>query len=104
MRINVETRKGQLIEVDGQEGSSVMEAIRNAGIDEIQALCGGQLTCATCHIYVDNNYFDLLPPMDPHEEDMLETSDHLKRNSRLACQVPCSEKLSGIRVVIAPKD
>ncbi len=104
MKINVMTRQGQEVLVEGSENFSLMEVIRNDGIAELEALCGGQLTCATCHVYVDDDYIGLLPPKDIYEDDMLETSDYMQPNSRLACQIPCSEKLDGIRVVIAPAD
>jgi ferredoxin, 2Fe-2S len=104
MKISVETRKGQVVLVDYDGNGSMMEAIRDSGIDEIEALCGGQAACATCHIYVDSESLHLLPPKNPVEDGLLEYSDYGRPTSRLACQIPCSEKLNGVRVVIAPKD
>jgi 2Fe-2S ferredoxin len=104
MEISVETREGRIIMIEYSGSRTIMEAIRDSDINEIEALCGGQLTCATCHIYVDADHLSLLPPKDCCEEELLESSDHYKPTSRLACQIPCSEKLSGIRVIIAPRD
>jgi 2Fe-2S ferredoxin len=104
MKLFVTTRENEALIIEGDSDISVMEAIRNNGIDELQALCGGQLSCATCHVYVDSEVLDRLPPITGFENDLLDSSDHRKPNSRLACQIPCSGELNEIRVVIAPED
>jgi 2Fe-2S ferredoxin len=81
-----------------------MQIIRNAGLDELLALCGGNCSCATCHIYVDPAQVSLLPPISTDEGDLLESSDHRRDNSRLGCQVKFSETMAGLRVTIAPED
>jgi 2Fe-2S ferredoxin len=97
-------RDGSIREVEGQIGWSVMEIIREAGIDEVLALCGGCCSCATCHVHVDEGWIDLLPPPSSDEQDLLETSSHCAPTSRLSCQIKFSQELDGLRVSIAPED
>lgn len=96
-------RSGIEYSVDATEGNSVMEIIRNAGLDELLALCGGSCSCATCHIYVDPAFVERLAPMGPDEGDLLDSSGHRRAESRLACQVLFDGSLSGMRVTIAPE-
>jgi 2Fe-2S ferredoxin len=81
-----------------------MENIRDAGIDELLALCGGCLSCATCHVYVDDADRPSLPRMSTDEDDLLGSSTHRAAGSRLLCQLPFSDALAGLRVTIAPED
>lgn len=69
-------RDGREETVVAEAGHSVMEAIRTAGVDELLALCGGCCACATCHVYVDEEFLDLLPPIGEDENDLLDSSDH----------------------------
>ncbi|NWK99061.1 ferredoxin [Sphingobium lactosutens] len=100
----VTTRKGAEINIVESREVSVMEAIRDAGIDEVLALCGGCCSCATCHVHVDEDWFEKLPPMTDDEGDLLDSSDHRTATSRLSCQLPFSQALDGLRVTIAPED
>lgn len=100
----VTTRDGARREIDGETGLSVMEVIRNAGIDELLALCGGCASCATCHVYIDPSFADRLPPVSNDENDLLDSSDHRNETSRLSCQVPFGPDLDGLMVTIAPED
>lgn len=102
--ITVTTRSGQSVAVTGQPGLSVMELIRDAGIDELLALCGGCLSCATCHVFVDPAFADRLPPLGTDEDDLLDSSSVRRPESRLSCQIPFSDALDGLRVEIAPED
>jgi ferredoxin len=103
-QLTVVTRNGSEQTFEAQNGFSVMEAIRDQGIDELLALCGGCCSCATCHVYVDDAFVDELPPLRGDENDLLDSSDHRQANSRLSCQIPISAKLDGLRVTIAPED
>lgn len=103
-QIILTTREGETQTIEGTNGDSVMETLRNAGVDEIIALCGGSCSCATCHVYVDEADFAQLPPLSPAEEDLLESSEHRRPNSRLSCQVRLSSDLDDIHVTIAPED
>lgn len=96
----VVTREGEERSIDADAGLSVMEAIRDAGIDEILALCGGNCSCATCHVHIDPAYLDALPPMSEDENDLLDSIDDRDETSRLSCQVPVTAALDGARITI----
>jgi len=100
----VTTREGETRELDPSAGLSAMEAIRDAGIDELMALCGGVCSCATCHVHVDPAFAALLPAMSEDENDLLDSSSHRDARSRLACQIRLNDALSGLRVTIAEED
>jgi ferredoxin, 2Fe-2S len=97
-------RSGQEHALEAGSGRTVMEVIRDGGIDELLALCGGCLSCATCHVHVDADFSQLLPTMSEDENDLLDSSDHRDERSRLSCQIPMTEALAGLRVTIAPED
>ena len=103
-KLIVVTREGDESVFEGESGLSVMEVIRDNGVDELLALCGGCCSCATCHIYVDEEFADRLPAMSEDENDLLDSSDHRTELSRLSCQIPFSDALDGIKVTIAPED
>ncbi len=103
-KLIVVTRDGAESTVQGQEGLSVMEVIRDNGFDELLALCGGCCSCATCHVHVDEEWLPSLPSMSGDESDLLDSSDARQPNSRLSCQIPFSAALDGLRVQIAPED
>jgi 2Fe-2S ferredoxin len=102
--ITVTTRDGIEHEIEGRLGLSVMENLRDGGIDQMMALCGGCCSCATCHIYIDEAFVNLLPPPSEDENDLLDSSAHRRENSRLSCQIKLSENLAGLRIVISPED
>jgi ferredoxin, 2Fe-2S len=104
MQLIVTTREGEARCIEGHEGQSVMELIRGSGDDELLALCGGCCSCATCHVYVDEAFKDSLAAMSADENDLLDGSSHRNGRSRLACQIPYSHELHGLRVTIAPED
>jgi 2Fe-2S ferredoxin len=103
-KLIVVNRAGDEQALDGDTGLSVMEVIRDAGFDELLALCGGCCSCATCHVYVDPGFADALPATSEDENDLLDSSDHRNDTSRLSCQVVLTEALDGLRVTIAPED
>lgn len=100
----VVTRNGEERAITGEAGLSVMEVIRDAGIDEILALCGGCCSCATCHVHVDPEFAAKLPKMGPDEDDLLDSTSDRDANSRLSCQIPFSDALDGLRVTVAAED
>ncbi|WP_201840545.1 2Fe-2S iron-sulfur cluster-binding protein [Microvirga zambiensis] len=103
--ITLKTRDGSVHEFEGREGRSLMENIRDAGFEELVAMCGGCMSCATCHVYIDNVPADVkLPPMSVDEDELLDGSDYRQPSSRLSCQVPLVAALRGIAVTIAPED
>ncbi len=102
--LNVTLRTGETRSVPARTGVSVMETIRDSGIDEIMAICGGCCSCATCHVYVADEDWSRLSPPGPGEAELLEFSEHPTERSRLSCQIKMSEGLDGLSVTIAPED
>ncbi|MDI1295615.1 MAG: 2Fe-2S iron-sulfur cluster-binding protein [bacterium] len=102
--LNVIMRDGTCKTIDAPADMSVMEAIRDAGVDELLALCGGCCSCATCHVYVDPAVAASLPPVSADESDLLDGSPHRNDYSRLSCQVMMRDALSGLTITIAPED
>ncbi len=88
--------------VDVAVGTNLMRAATDHGIEGIVGDCGGSMSCATCHVYVDDGFADRLPAMQPNEDQILDfTAAGRAPNSRLACQIVMSEALAGIVVRVA---
>ena len=94
---------GRRHEVSAETDMSVMEAAIDNGVEGIEAVCGGGLSCATCHVYVDEEWLSKLPPIEQGEEQMLgTTAAERKANSRLSCQLDVTEELDGLVVHLPP--
>lgn len=102
--INVINRDGRRRAIAATPGQSLMEVIRDAGVDELLALCGGCCSCATCHVVIDDAAMGLLTKMSDDENDLLDSSDHRTANSRLSCQVAITPEMDGMIVTIAKED
>ena len=90
---------GTNTELEVAPGKRVMQSAIAAGIDGIVAECGGQAMCATCHVYVDPGFADVLPTMSDEEDEMLEdTASPRTEDSRLSCQLVLTEELDGLVV------
>jgi len=89
--------------IDVQNGLTVMEGAVQNDIPGIDADCGGGMACATCHVYVDDEWLDKLPTKEDGEEDMLDMAFEPKKNSRLSCQIIVSDDLDGLIVNIPSK-
>ena len=87
-------------EIKADVALSIMENIRDHGIDGILALCGGSCSCATCHVIVDPSFIDKLPAMSADENELLDCSNARTATSRLSCQIPMTAELNGLRVAI----
>jgi ferredoxin, 2Fe-2S len=103
-KLTIRTREGIETTVEADQSLSVMEIIRDNGVDEVLAICGGCCSCATCHVYIDPAFADKLPKMSLDESDLLEGSRYRTEMSRLSCQIPMSGSLDGMRVTVAPED
>ena len=101
-KIIVKDREGNVQELSADIGLTLMEIIRDAGMD-IEAACGGCCACATCHLYVDKDWFSKLSAKEDDEESMLDQAFNVKNNSRLGCQVEFNDELDGIKVELAPE-
>ena len=102
MKIKVTSRDGNTQVLEGDTNSSLMEIIRDGGLD-IEAACGGCCACATCHVYIGYNWLDKLNPIEDEEESMLDQVFDIKKNSRLSCQINLSDELDGLELAIAPE-
>ena len=90
--------EGTARSVEAEEGSTVMEnAVRN-GIPGIEAECGGACACATCHVYVEEEWRGATGEPEPMEEDMLDFASDVRPNSRLSCQIRVRPELDGLVV------
>ena len=95
------TGKSHTVEVS--EGLTVMEGAVQNNIPGIDADCGGSMACATCHVYVKEEWFDKLPKKEDGEEDMLDMAYEPNKFSRLSCQLIVSDELDGLVVSIPSK-
>ena len=102
--IKVKLLNGEVREIQAERGQSLMEALRGSGVDELLALCGGMMSCSTCHVYLSEADFERASPQGDDEKDMLSMSDHLRPTSRLSCQIALSDDLLSLEVEIAPED
>ena len=102
-KIIYNTHDNQTHSIDVQNGLSVMEGAVQNDIPGIDADCGGGMACATCHVYVKEEWLDKLPTKEDGEEDMLDMAFEPKKNSRLSCQIIVSDELDGLTVNIPSK-
>ena len=100
MKILVTDGHGVEHVVEAQDGWTVMEIIRDAGLP-IKAECGGSCVCATCHVLVDDEWFAKLPEKSEEEIDMLDLALEVFDTSRLSCQIEFDKSLDGLKVKIA---
>ena len=89
--------------IEVANGLSVMEGAVQNNIPGIDADCGGSMACATCHVYVKEEWFDKLQKKEDGEEDMLDMAFEPKKNSRLSCQLMVTEQLDGLVVNLPEK-
>ena len=104
MKIVITTRDGQTHDIAAVAGTTLLEAIRFAGIDDLLALCGDCCSCATFHVMVDQSCPEMISPTSPDEDDLLDASDHRVLGSRLSCQILLDDSHDGLQVTIAPAD
>jgi ferredoxin, 2Fe-2S len=102
-KVRVIDRDGVERELDAPTGASLMEPLRDMD-DGVAAICGGMCSCATCHVYVDDEWVARIPPPMSDETDMLGDLTTRKPNSRLSCQVMLNDSMSGIKVSVAPEE
>lgn len=100
----VVTRDGLKLVVKAHRGRSLMEALRDGGVGDVLALCGGCCSCGTCHVYVDGPWLPNLKAPAEDEQMLLGASSHLRDNSRLSCQIKMEDMLDGLRITVAPEE
>ena len=94
---------GKTHTIEVASGLSVMEVAVQNNIPGIDADCGGSMACATCHVYVKEEWFNKLPKKEDGEEDILDMAFEPKKNSRLSCQLMVSDQLDGLVVNLPEK-
>ena len=93
---------GESRTLDVEKGLTVMEGAIQNNIPGIDADCGGSMACATCHVYVQENWLNKLNKIEDAEQDMLDMAHNPKKNSRLSCQLIVTDELNGL-VVTTPE-
>jgi len=99
-KITFIAQDGSRHEVEAENGSTVMEAAIKEGLSGVEAECGGACACATCHVYVDEEWFERTGSPEPMEEDMLDFAYDVRPTSRLSCQIRVRDELDGLLVTI----
>ena len=89
--------------VDVSNGLTVMEGAVQNDIPGIDADCGGSMACATCHVYVKDDWFNKLPKKNEGEDDMIDQAFEPNKSSRLSCQIQISDNLDGLKVYLPEK-
>ena len=102
MKIFVTDRDGNKHTLEGDSNDTLMEVIRDNSLD-IEAACGGCCACATCHVYVFEEWIKKLPAIDDDEESMLDQAFDVKNTSRLSCQIKLNDDLDGLKLELAPE-
>ena len=95
--------KNNIKEVNALNGFSLMQVAHQNCIYEIEGVCRGSLSCATCHVIVEKGFYDLLERINPkqeEEENMLDFAFHLTKTSRLSCQIIIDKYLNGLTVTV----
>lgn len=102
--IQATDREGNTRSLTACEGTTLMETLRDEGMG-VEAVCGGQCACATCHCWIDAAWYGKLAPPEEGEAELLESLEHhTPGRSRLACQIPVTDSLDGLVVTVAPEE
>ena len=98
-KINFKLRNGELKKIDAEDGLTLMEVARDNDLG-IEGTCGGSISCCTCHVVIEKDWFSKVGPANPDEEDMLDLAVDLQPTSRLGCQIEVTPDLDGLIVNI----
>lgn len=102
--VHVTNRAGEKHVLEGKSGVTLMEILRDNDMD-VEAICGGCCSCATCHIFIDGDWAAKLPALSEDEQELVEeTETYQEGSSRLSCQVTLTDDLDGISIVVAPEE
>ena len=97
--INFKLRNGELKKIDAEDGLTLMEVARDNDLG-IEGTCGGSISCCTCHVVIEKEWFSKVGPANPDEEEMLDLAVDLQPTSRLGCQIEVTPELDGLIVNI----
>ena len=103
-KIRFITTAGDTVEVDAPVGLTLMEVAIDNNIQGVVAECGGACACATCHVYIADDWQARLPAMDDMEDAMLDSAMERKAGSRLSCQIELSAECDGLSVTVADNE
>tara|TARA_Y100000768_G_scaffold343055_1_gene288493 strand:- start:742 stop:1062 length:321 start_codon:yes stop_codon:yes gene_type:complete len=102
-KITYKDYQGNSKTINVDNGLSIMEGAIQNEISGIDADCGGAMACATCHVYVKEEWFNKIPKAEDAEVDMIDMAYEPKKNSRLSCQIIVSDELEGLEVTTPEK-
>ena len=102
-KITYKDKEGNSKTIEVEKGLTVMEGAIQNDIPGIDADCGGSMACATCHVYVEEKWFNKLPKIEDAEVDMIDMAYEPKKNSRLSCQLIVTDELEGLIVTTPEK-
>ena len=102
-KITYKDKSGNSKTLEVEKGLTVMEGAIQNNVPGIDADCGGSMACATCHVYVKEEWFNKLPKKEDGEEDMLDMAHEPNKFSRLSCQLTVSDRLEGMIVNLPEK-
>lgn len=104
-KIIVKDLNGDVQTIEAEGHNSLMEALVEENYDDIEAICGGCCACATCHIYISDNWVDKFGEQGDDEKMLLESVDNYREvGSRLSCQMQITPELDGLEIEIAPPE
>ena len=102
-KVTFTDHKGDSKTIEIDNGLSVMEGAVQQNIPGIDADCGGSMACATCQVYVDDNWYEKIPKAEDAEIDMIDMAFEPKKNSRLSCQIIVADNIDGLKVTTPEK-
>ena len=103
-RIHITTLSGEKSVLDAKSGKTLMEVLTEANYEDIEAICGGVCNCSTCHVYIEDGWYDKLSAGSEDENNLLNASPHKRPNSRLSCQINLTDELDGLVIQTAQQD
>lgn len=102
--LHVTNRAGEKHTLDAKTGTTLMEILRDADMD-IEAICGGCCSCATCHIFIDGDWAAKMLELSEDEQELVEETESYKEgNSRLSCQITLTDDMDGLSITVAPEE
>ncbi len=103
INIKVKDRDGQSHDIEARPGDSLMEALRDYHWG-VAAVCGGMCSCATCHVFIAEEWRSAFPQRDVDEEDLVDMLEFEAPNSRLSCQLRLADRHDGLELELAPEE
>jgi len=99
--IQVTDLAGNVSTLNAKSGETLMEALRDNGYSDIEAVCGGVCSCSTCHVYIEGSWFEKAGERNEDENQLVTSTDSFQNNSRLSCQVTVTDDMDGMAITIA---